>query len=381
MCNIYENKIDTLLKWPGGKGQELRYIQPLLPKDINNYYEPFLGGGAVYFSLNINKYFVNDKSVELINFYNAIKDQDSLFFETINKIIYNWKLLETIICKNELFFIDLYLKFSNNKIDKLELESIILEFVIKHSNEFNAMLEVSFNVNINNFLIEIKKNIVNKIKRMKKIEDKKGKLPKKDIVDNIEGALKSAFYMHFRHLYNNESKYTIGLAKQTAIFYFIRNFAYSGMFRYNKNGGFNVPYGGIGYNRKNILKKIESFQDKKLLNHLARTEFENLDFEEFLRKHSPLNNDFIFLDPPYDSEFSTYAQNTFDKDDQKRLAFYLINHCDAKWMMVIKNTNFIMGLYNNNKLNISYFDKKYLVSFQNRNDKNAEHLIIRNYDE
>ena len=70
-----------------------------------------------------------------------------------------------------------------------------------------------------------------------------------------------------------------------------------------------------------------------------------------------------------------------DKDDQKRLAFYLINHCDAKWMMVIKNTNFIMGLYNNNKLNISYFDKKYLVSFQNRNDKNAEHLIIRNYDE
>jgi DNA adenine methylase len=39
------------------------------------------------------------------------------------------------------------------------------------------------------------------------------------------------------------------------------------------------------------------------------------------------------LDPPYDSEFSTYAKNEFNKDDQKRLANYLINDCPAKWMM------------------------------------------------
>jgi DNA adenine methylase len=49
-------------------------------------------------------------------------------------------------------------------------------------------------------------------------------------------------------------------------------------------------------------------------------------------------------------------------------------------MMVIKNTDFIYELYNKKGINISSFNKKYLVSFQNRNDKKAEHLIITNYE-
>ena len=48
-------------------------------------------------------------------------------------------------------------------------------------------------------------------------------------------------------------------------------------------------------------------------------------------------------------------------------------------MVVIKNTDFIFNLYDNAKLNLSSFDKKYLVSFQNRNDKNVNHLMITNY--
>jgi len=48
-------------------------------------------------------------------------------------------------------------------------------------------------------------------------------------------------------------------------------------------------------------------------------------------------------------------------------------------MMIIKNTDFIFNLYNNRNLNIRSFDKTYLVSFMNRNDKNVEHLLITNY--
>ena len=48
-------------------------------------------------------------------------------------------------------------------------------------------------------------------------------------------------------------------------------------------------------------------------------------------------------------------------------------------MMVIKNTDFIYSLYSKDNLNIKTFDKTYLVSFMNRNDKRAEHLIIMNY--
>lgn len=46
-------------------------------------------------------------------------------------------------------------------------------------------------------------------------------------------------------------------------------------------------------------------------------------------------------------------------------------------MLVIKNTDFIYSFYK--EFEIKTFDKKYLVSFQNRNDKKAEHLLITNY--
>ena len=49
-------------------------------------------------------------------------------------------------------------------------------------------------------------------------------------------------------------------------------------------------------------------------------------------------------------------------------------------MLVIKYTPFIYSLYEDKKgISIKSFDKKYVVSFMNRNDKSAEHLIITNY--
>jgi DNA adenine methylase len=197
----------------------------------------------------------------------------------------------------------------------------------------------------------------------------------------METALKSAFYMHFRYIYNHIEKYGMDDYTKSAIFFFIRNFAYSGMFRYNSLGQFNVPYGGIQYNKKNLQKKVNYLKSEALLHILNTTVIENLDFEDFLAKHKPLKEDFIFLDPPYDSEFSTYTQNEFDKNDQKRLSEYLINKCPAHWMLIIKNTDLIKQLYFDKGLNIISFNKTYLVSFMNRNNKNAEHLLISNYKE
>ena len=112
--------------------------------------------------------------------------------------------------------------------------------------------------------------------------------------------------------------------------------------------------------------------------HLSKTRLLSLDFEDFLETHKPSANDFIFIDPPYDSDFSTYTNNIFGREDQIRLAKYLL-HNRAQFMLVIKNTEFIKGLYSDKGLRIETFDKRYLVSFQNRNDHNAEHLMIMNY--
>lgn len=369
--------IKPFIKWAGGKEKELQYIKENLPQKINRFIEPFVGGGAVYFSLDIQESYINDKSEELINLYKCIKNNDKKFYQKINAIYKNWKLLEGVIFNNQKELQKIYSSYCKKE-DKTELKKVIIDFVDKHTEEFNGALTEEFTFGTDNFIKEIIKNLTSKFSRMNKIEKQRGKMIISDLLDNIECAFKSAYYMHLRFLYNNYKEFNIDVSFYEAIFYFIREYCYASMFRYNRDGKFNVPYGGISYNRKDFSKKINYISSKEIKEYMKNTEIYNLDFEEFLKKIKTNKNDFIFIDPPYDTEFSTYAKNEFDKKDQIRLADCL-SKLNANIMIVIKNTDFIYKLYKERGFNIKSFDKKYLVSFQNRNDKQVEHLIITNY--
>jgi DNA adenine methylase len=63
------------LKWAGGKSQLLAQYGELFPKTYRNYYEPFLGGGAVFFNLRPKRSFLSDINLEIINTYRCIRDQ------------------------------------------------------------------------------------------------------------------------------------------------------------------------------------------------------------------------------------------------------------------------------------------------------------------
>lgn len=167
------------------------------------------------------------------------------------------------------------------------------------------------------------------------------------------------------------------MGQQAAVFFFIREYCYSSMFRYNASGEFNVPYGGISYNRKDFQRKIDYMLSDDVQQKLTNAMIENNDFEAFMEGLHLIRDDFIFLDPPYDSDFSTYAQNIFGREEQIRLCECL-RRTPAKILLVIKNTDFIRELYQND-FHITSFSKKYLVSFMNRNEKDATHLIITNY--
>ena len=378
-------RLSPLLKYPGGKEKELNYILPNLPTDAEDYYEPFVGGGAVYFALNAEHCFINDKSEELIALYEMVRSQNSDFLSKLSQIDHNWQVIEGVVSNHAKEISQIYYQYKQGAIDKLKLHDKISAFVLHNANEFNGLLSPDFNVGIQNFVNELIKSFKNKIIRMAEIEKEKGNLCEEDVLLNIECAFKSAFYMHFRYLYNNASELKNSKAFRIAIYFYIREFCYSSMFRYNAKGDFNVPYGGISYNRKYLTKKIEYFTDASLVDHLSHTTLSCSDFYDFLMEHTPRQKDFMFLDPPYDTEFSTYAKNAFGKGDQERLAEYLKQECECYFMLIIKNTEFILGLYENStdkfgrEIKIARFDKKYFVSFQNRNNKEAEHLIITNY--
>jgi DNA adenine methylase len=68
-------KIQPFLKWAGGKRQLLPVIKNHLPAKYTEYYEPFVGAGALLFDLQPDKFTINDSNWELINAYQVIKDQ------------------------------------------------------------------------------------------------------------------------------------------------------------------------------------------------------------------------------------------------------------------------------------------------------------------
>lgn len=388
MMNYIEQKpniLNPFIKWPGGKTQELRIILDNTPDTFNRYFEPFLGGGSVYFAIGKKQSVINDISSELINLYRFIAEGNDDFFDKLLEIDKTWKLLSELVHLRSDTLSNMFLSFKNDldrldkKKHKTKYQNKIYDFVLQNDVELNGLMQDHFNINIENFLREIKKSIYQKMTRMIKIEEKHGFLSSDDIFDNIETAFKSAYYTHFRHLYNYKESYEISQSFASAMFYFIREYCYSSMFRYNKNGHFNVPYGGISYNSKNLLKKIEYMHSTKMSEYLRAAAIESLDFSDLFKKYKLNENDFIFLDPPYDSDFSTYAQNEFGKKDQERLAEFLI-HTPAKFMLVIKNTEFIKNLYDGYQhISILPFDKTYMVSFKGRNDRDVEHLLIKNY--
>ena len=376
-CIDRSSNLSPIIKWPGGKEKELKYIIPNLPQ-FERYFEPFVGGGSVFMGINAKEHYINDFSEELIQLYRYISKTDEDFFGYVEAMDASWRKAEKFFHENK-DLVDVYLGFRSGQIDKEGLRQYILNFCSNKKDDIESILDNAFR-NIQCILCkELEANLFRKMVRMHELEKQKHELPLEDLNDNIETAIKSALYMNYRSLYNDRSINLDNSPMHCALFFFMRNYAYSGMFRYSSKGEFNVPYGGIAYNCKFLKKKLDYYKSKALLEHFNNTKIFNLDFEDFIKTTQPTKNDFVFLDPPYDSEFSTYAQNDFTKEDQKRLANYMINECPAKWMMIIKYTDFIYSLYNKTGINIRTFDKEYLVSFMNRNDKKVSHLLITNY--
>ena len=62
------------IKWAGGKRQIIKELTDSLPKNYNRYFEPFIGGGALFFAVRPKNAYISDINPELINLYNTVKN-------------------------------------------------------------------------------------------------------------------------------------------------------------------------------------------------------------------------------------------------------------------------------------------------------------------
>jgi DNA adenine methylase len=83
------------LFYVGDKYKLMKQLINLFPKEINNFYEPFTGGGTVFLNIEAKKYYLNDIDKHLISIHNLLiksSNNPSVFFKNVAKIIQKYKL-------------------------------------------------------------------------------------------------------------------------------------------------------------------------------------------------------------------------------------------------------------------------------------------------
>jgi DNA adenine methylase len=141
------------------------------------------------------------------------------------------------------------------------------------------------------------------------------------------------FYRH-RQRFNDLVASGRADSKEAAeLFYYLNRTCYNGLCRFNRSGGFNVPFG-----RYRTINYAHDFMAYRPL--LRKWNFQVADFENLrVRKE-----DFLYADPPYDVPFTHYSKEGFSWDDQVRLAKWLREH-DGPVVTSNQATERILELY------------------------------------
>ena len=269
------------LKWAGGKRQlinQYKNLQILPPNNFNynsNYFEPFLGGGAIFFHLNHQNSFLSDLNEELVITYNAIK----------NNVL---ELISSLKC---------------------------------HKNNLEYFKEI----------------------RSLKISE----------MNNLEIAS--------RFIYLNKT-------------------CFNGMYRVNKSGQFNTPFGN--YENPMICDIENLLSVSKSLKYTSIKHSHFREIKKFIK-----TGDFIYFDPPYDpisktSQFTSYTKFNFSEQDQIELRdfAYQLSKSGCYVMLSNSDTNFINSIYSelpNFKIH-KVFASRSINSVADKRGKINE-LVITNY--
>lgn len=280
-----------MIKYRGGKSKEIPFFEKYIPKSFDTYFEPFMGGGAVYFYIAPPKAVLNDINAGVMTFYREVRDR---YPEVRSQ-------LDTI----------------QDQYDR-------------NQRAYN----------------QLKKDYPN---------------------DRVENKNEELYYA-LRDMFNHKvrSEYL-----DSVLYFFINKTAYSGMIRYNAQGEYNVPFG-----------RYQNFNT-----HLITEDHHSLlqgaglfcgDFSVLFDMAT--ENDFMFLDPPYDCIFNDYGNiefvNGFDETEHRRLAAaYRKLRCNA--LMVIGKTPLTEELYGD--FIKDEYDKSYSVNIRNRFKSEAKHIIVANY--
>lgn len=264
--------IKPFLKWAGGKTQLLTELHKYVPNNFNKYIEPFIGGGAMFFSLNPHESIIADSNEELVITYRQVKED------------------------------------VENVIEHLE--------TFEHSEDFFYTIR---------------------------------SLDPNELEDSYRAA---------RLIYLNKT-------------------CFNGLYRVNKKGQFNVPYGkGKGsFLNVEVLRNASEF--------LAETTILKGDYLDVLTEFAA-EGDFIFLDPPYYpvgkySDFKRYTKEFFYHENQVQLKreFDRLVNIGCKVVLTNSDHEVILDLYS--AYDIDIIETRRMISSNSKTRTGKDIIVVGGY--
>lgn len=151
-----------------------------------------------------------------------------------------------------------------------------------------------------------------------------------------------------------------------ALFYYLNRTGYNGLCRFNSRGFFNVPFGR--YKQIAYRDDFSPYQSVLSRYEVTQGDFASIGIEP---------DDFLYADPPYDVEFTSYSAGGFNWDDQQRLAELLAHHPGP---VVASNqaTRRVLRLYRGLAFEVRILDAPRRISCDGNREDAREMLAFRN---
>lgn len=269
--------LNPLIQWVGGKRRLVPELLRYMPASFNTYYEPFVGGGALWLAVQPQRAVINDLNAELINLYQTTRD------------------------------------FPRELIDRINF------YIQRNSKEF---------------------------------------------------------YLTVRGFDRKERWQTMDNITKAARFVYLITCGFNGLYRVNRKGQVNTPYGRPQQFDYDNLIAVSQFLNT------SQVAFTQNDFTDAVA--SAKSGDFVYLDPPYQpvsktASFTQYTKQQFAFADQIRVRdlFFDLQKRGVKVMLSNSDTPEIRELYIG--ANIHQVKLQRLISAKAVTRKKVNELIITNY--
>lgn len=398
------------LKWPGGKFRDLGHLMPLFPKAMDRYIDPFVGSGTVAANVAIEKrssrMVLGDIDSDLIRFM----QMDQPTFERFQSLLIgleaarhdaalagisekNFPVLFMATCVRSLRHIDYGLR--RNDVVKVVVEK-------ERARRIAAMKKMAEDGNVPDanyprtaifaviyYLVRDAYNAIVEKDRARYFNARNAPEEGEASPNTATGA-------------GGQEEET-DPAVRIATWFVLRELAHGGVMRYSRESKFNTAYGGMSYNTKSLLWKLPdiTFMSELFAKNKAQTYFS--DFLRLLNSADPGENDFVFLDPPYEQTFHGSAAEEQDVPSTPDQSFYpyvrskdpVSSHSDlfrwlqanghkTRWMLVERQTPWIMDKINalsatDPRIAVQTYDRKYAANIKGRNNRSTTHVIVTNY--